>query len=682
MKTLDNLGFIILSILLFTFKICSNGCEEDVVVPDKGYEYLEITYISSPIVYGSEGSIDYRGWAKETDADVYYEIRKLTGCIARSPVKIGTVDTGLVLGTIPIITTAFPSTCQQSGTYVVRVFFTNVNDPPFYDRTTSPDEDFELTGGGYGGSPLQAKVEYDYAEGYDYFDAEDVAEPFDDNIIIMTPNDGEEIIDNDLDIDNLSLDEFDLPALIHAYINSKPNPNPPPATISYRTFSTYRFYLNLNKRIRISNEQEHGFDLGFSNNTAWFPNYQKYSFVLCGNIIEMANLYFNSHHRSIINWTTTHELCHQIANVFGSLHNDHGGDIEECVGRVGEDPIHEATAVQRWLTYPGWSSYRICPHHIQELRSGVNINDNQVSGNQDSDASMYSEKLKMELSKSTFKQYEPIIALFTYRNDTDQPDTIYSLFSSYVDKIKYIIEDEKGNVFSENTNPIALTIFSVPEYVVSGHDSLKISLPINNYGKAFTSNSFRNNFRYFGYFPPGKYKAYGKIEGSNNVNLNNTRTNIVEFEVTGLDERDRLLLELELEKNYEQIINEFPESPFTEHVYVEYLNKKFQIDYKSTYNYSQNEILASYKKFFKKYPNSYYNYNFNSKFLELFFVKLSMNTNNIKPYINALNSEFYGSTFYEYMIKDMNQEKILRITQNEKKHYEKEYNLKKNEKKK
>lgn len=207
----------------------------------------------------------------------------------------------------------------------------------------------------------------------------------------------------------------------------------------------------------------------------------------------------------------------------------------------------------------------------------------------------------MSLAKSEYKMYEPVLAKIELINNDTLPMTVYTLYSisSYEPSVK--IFKWNGEIYSDQG--VRGFYISRPSTIIQPRDTLVFSLPINRWGNPVESSGnmdFTNvYFDNFGYFPPGEYFAYFDFsENSMSRYSTYVRSNDVAFNVSELTEEDEQILKLYKQNKPDEILKDFPENPFSEHILMwkmlPYWNKV-------------NEFIESdYGIFKNKYPESFY----------------------------------------------------------------------------
>jgi len=216
-------------------------------------------------------------------------------------------------------------------------------------------------------------------------------------------------------------------------------------------------------------------------------------------------------------------------------------------------------------------------------------------------------EIKMLMGKTSYKAYEPIYAQFELVNHDSTPLEIRGLFNPFIDAAQtpnVTIRDDKGGVWTRNKKALMDdALFIIPEFIIQPSETLYVSMEINNWAAdAKTSDNYY--FKLPGYFPPGKYRAYfsGYIDENDQVDCQSN-----EFTVEDNNAEDMEILKLYKERKLEEIINKYPDNPFTEHVLAEYISSKDFAYYTAGNDAKWIPIVQSdYEGFFSKYPNSYY----------------------------------------------------------------------------
>lgn len=215
--------------------------------------------------------------------------------------------------------------------------------------------------------------------------------------------------------------------------------------------------------------------------------------------------------------------------------------------------------------------------------------------------------IHMELQKSIYKEFEPVIAKFVLVNNGSKPYNIYTMFNPYCSETNIDITDNMGHHWFQNNSPGDYIIINEPGYILQLNDTLVISMPINSWGEKLSQRY--SLFAQFGYFPAGrKYNAA--------FIFNELKSNKVEFEVDSLNDEDKKLVQLyndiygKITHDSAAIIAEtqYPDNIFTEYLSAEGIAARYfpELDNK---NYSLiNALIEDYMDFFDKYPNSYYFY--------------------------------------------------------------------------
>lgn len=215
--------------------------------------------------------------------------------------------------------------------------------------------------------------------------------------------------------------------------------------------------------------------------------------------------------------------------------------------------------------------------------------------------------IHMELQKSIYKEFEPVIAKFVLVNNGSKPYYIYTMFNLYCSETNIDITDNMGHHWFQNNSPGDYIVINEPYYILQPDDSLVISMPINNWGEKLSQRY--SLFAQFGYFPAGrKYKA--------EFIFNELKSNKVEFEVDGLNDEDKKLVQLyndiygKITHDSAAIIAEtqYPDNIFTEYLSAEGIAARYFLELDNKDNPLINALIEDYMNFFDKYPNSYYFY--------------------------------------------------------------------------
>lgn len=235
--------------------------------------------------------------------------------------------------------------------------------------------------------------------------------------------------------------------------------------------------------------------------------------------------------------------------------------------------------------------------------------------------------INMKLSKSNYKEYEPVIAKFVLVNNDSKTYNIYTMFSLYCRETIIDITDNYGHHWFQNNSPFDYTIIGNPRYTLKSGDTLIVSMPINNWGDLLRGNGL---FAQLGYFPAGrKYKAA--------LIFNELKSNQVEFEVDSLNEEDKKVIQLDndiygkITLDSAAIKSEilYPDNIFTEYLSAEGLGTRYWKDLRKDKNNPPIEpLIKDYEIFFTKYPDSYYIYDDN--FMWPYYFNIFYNKRNFK----------------------------------------------------
>lgn len=259
--------------------------------------------------------------------------------------------------------------------------------------------------------------------------------------------------------------------------------------------------------------------------------------------------------------------------------------------------------------------------------------------------------LKISLPKTEFKMYEPILVRFDYINKHKLIDTIYHNFAEIFDNtIKFYIRSEKNEIYNTKLwSPMAL-LWDSPQFFINPGDTLIASMNlIFKYGGKIPSED--SSYNYFGYLEPGRFKfyAYDFIGGEE------ISSNELSFTVTDLNDEDKKVRDLIKNKNYKEVINNYPSNPFTEHVFINYFTKEYP---SQSWDNDLEKIKKSFFSFVQTYPNSFYNLNFG--FIFSYFMMSANKINDIKDAISELEKNAEGSLLIEFLQNKYIREKIIK----------------------
>lgn len=383
--------------------------------------------------------------------------------------------------------------------------------------------------------------------------------------------------------------------------------------------------------------------LAISYNKDLTPGFHDWSFIFRSRIDDIFSS-SNFYKYSIYGQVSVHELLHQIGNAFepdSSVYSDHLYHTGIFKNRCAlNSPDTFQLGDFKKLT----SFYRVCDRHITKLRSpfGGDLisaakDENTILPLKKSGISEDVNNLKMELTKASYKEFEPVLAEFTFTNNSTDAINIFDLFDENFKEAHICITDNLGNKWSSNKNPLDLTVIHLnPKYTIKPGESLEISMPINNWGEKSQVRSKKDNdwyFSNFGYFPAGrKYVAYFYFndEDASKYKINQ-KTNEVNFEVTKIEDQDREILTLHKQGKQEEALLKFPDNVYNEYILANSLVYKY---------WGKTELIllnSDYNQFFEKYPNSLYL--LNSRFLTPYIEFLKKNNISKSEATSTTNNE-------------------------------------------
>ncbi|MCC6866925.1 MAG: hypothetical protein IT280_12295 [Ignavibacteria bacterium] len=395
--------------------------------------------------------------------------------------------------------------------------------------------------------------------------------------------------------------------------------------------------------------------VGVSSNTNSFPGQANWSYVFPG-VIDSSYTASNLKKVSIYNYIACHELIHQWGNAFGcvcqtpddeDLFSDHfyhwGKNKDTCVIM---NPYISSTAFTKVTGF-----YRICDRHIFKVRTNLgtpppliaptelqdNSFDKTIAGNNEE------LKIKLELAKTTYTKYEPILAKFTIINTKNRKLEMGNIFSPILEHSHIIIEDKNGKKTSVNKFPMSITyIADMPTYIINPGDTLFVTMEINNWGKIAydPSKEEENNNVYFGqlmYFEPGSYTMSARFtvrdENGNRGGTLKLVSNEINFEVTENTPEEKELLVLYKKGNFNDIYQKFPQNGLLEYVAME--------------DTRRTKTETGYLEFMNNYPNSYYL--MQREFLEPLIVQLFTDVPDLDSKITSVKSQFNNELFSKYL---------------------------------
>ncbi len=196
--------------------------------------------------------------------------------------------------------------------------------------------------------------------------------------------------------------------------------------------------------------------------------------------------------------------------------------------------------------------------------------------------------MRMKLQKNAYKEYEPIYGNFTLINNWTEIINIYQLYEYLSGEPNIYIKNSNGIVYAINNVTLRFA-YVVATEILPG-DSLLFSMPINNWGEA-TKDIY---FDQFGYFPPGSYTAYFYLKEDDAGKYGSAMiSNEVSFKIKPLSSEDEEILRLYKQSKYNDVINNYPDNPFTEHIWEWKLHPYWIITNENTEN-DYNEFILKY----------------------------------------------------------------------------------------
>lgn len=370
-------------------------------------------------------------------------------------------------------------------------------------------------------------------------------------------------------------------------------------------------------------------------------------------------------------FTACHELLHQLGNIFSQFNfvNDHTYHL----GRYKTKCVLHTSSSGNEISSILWQRrgfFRICDRHTFMLRknlNGNNLPDNNIFAASKNTVFPYpflsnayedqKYEIGMSLAKDTYRKFEPIVAKFTLINHDTKPMNITNLFDNFTDGPKIMIADSKGNTTSINKYfSTPLIIYPEPVYIIPPGDTLYISMTLNNWGEKSTSDK-EIYFSQYGYFPKGSYRAFfyfgTEQEQTYGVKI---QSNIVEFDVVDNTSEDKELLSLTKEKKYSDVIKDYSENPFVEHVAYLYLGEK----YVGVPFYPENqypELETEYEEYFQKYPYSFYL--LSDKFLKSYVFKVAKESTNAEDVVSRVSSKTSNQLILKFLSNKRRVENII-----------------------
>lgn len=253
--------------------------------------------------------------------------------------------------------------------------------------------------------------------------------------------------------------------------------------------------------------------------------------------------------------------------------------------------------------------------------------------------------LKIRLAKKEYKLYEPILVMFEYVNNNSNADTIRQNFKDlFAEETGFMIEGDNGKIYKSKNETLTWDYINAPSYYLPPNDTFIASMRLNyRYGDEIKGSE--NYFDLYGYLGRGKYKvsAYTFIDGKKYI------SNIEEFEVVELNEEDRKVLELVKNKNVDEILKNYPENPFTEHVLIKYVGR-LRGFYDGNNQPNREETISDYNIFFQKYPNSFYNIEWRN--FDPFLSRLAQSSRNFLQDIEDIKNKFPNTLLYRILNKE------------------------------
>jgi hypothetical protein len=284
-------------------------------------------------------------------------------------------------------------------------------------------------------------------------------------------------------------------------------------------------------------------------------------------------------------------------------------------------------------------------------------------------------ELLISLPKYTYKKFEPIMLKAEMVNHDTEALELWGNFVLPQTNVDVTIIDEKGKIFMEDKSGSEKfdIMRKIPSYVIQPEDTLFVTLRINNWGEEIRWKSDTDNDYYFasGYLEPGKYTANISTFVKENLGLDKqikVKSNNVNFEVTKLDKSDAELLKLFKKgdkynlKPYEEILNKYPDNPFTESVAAEYLSMKYFSKYSDKDYIYINDLERDFQNFIDKYRNSIYL--LNDRWLKPYIYKhfYNVETNNLNTNLEQMYNDFIiqnENNLLKDLLKDERRVKLI-----------------------
>ena len=249
--------------------------------------------------------------------------------------------------------------------------------------------------------------------------------------------------------------------------------------------------------------------------------------------------------------------------------------------------------------------------------------------------------VKISLPKIVYKEYEPVFIKLEIINKQDEPLKFYEMFNPETQDINFIVRDNEGSEWKESkVTGIFHFAHLVTSNILEPHDTLTISMPINNWGNYLTHEKpgLDHLFGYWGYFAADrKYSVKFSKDG--------VESNLISFRVKQLNENDVLYInasEKLTASNYDSLVNVLPDNKFREYLSASSIIKKYgRITYDRDKEY--DSLLADYYRFIKEYPESYYL--ICDAFLAPLFIKLFDKASNYSDIIPLIISSSKSELF-------------------------------------
>lgn len=280
--------------------------------------------------------------------------------------------------------------------------------------------------------------------------------------------------------------------------------------------------------------------------------------------------------------------------------------------------------------------FRVCDRHVFMMRENAEGDPPLNSSiqlplafsftNENSLLSISGEKnnkyiLDISLPKYTYKKYEPIFVNVAMINLDNEPLELWDNFVPPLYAEKVTITDQNGKQYTFNNSRTAK--FEIrrekPSNIIPPSDTLFISMKINDWGKDISSEISNGDNYYFnnvGYFEPGDYTlridTYLNDVAPNKHKVK-IKSNEIRFKIIDINSVDKTVLSIYKKadflynlKPFEEIMRDYPDNAFTEHVSFEYLAGKYLNYYQDKEYEYINNLEKEYEKFIFTYPQSEY----------------------------------------------------------------------------